>query len=1070
MKNINELIGIIKGISFDGIINEKEVERLQEWVNKNRNLAINANDISMIKTVDSVLEDYIITDEERTLLLSECETYREGTVCNAALYELNGIIEGIICDGEVNAEEVHRLRDWMSENGDVVRNQEPTSKLCDIIDDVLEDDIVTEEEQDILLQLLTSRIDDSKIRTKIEYLCKQVRAHKNIGLDLIDLLDNENAIEIIHEAAMDQLERALNSYLGYSVKNPEKVFISLVLIAMLHYEAGNFYGTVRKTYSELYRRYSGQKIEGLIRVVLDKYRIDEDEKDGRARIINIALSNSIVPAYYLKAFFEFVYDIYKLNFEYTLVDDLYEEFKYIYEGLRTSMLSEGDDVKINVTKKSYKLIKTTKQLITHKENVDAVINLSIIVIKLIDKHIWNKEIHIYNPYLETGYKGWVEALKDEMSESARKKVSSTFRSRWQPKFMMMNNEIYLAPPMHRVKSNFKHWEISAVVMAEGKEIYRNELPDVREIIGGYRVSIAPFVVENPIGKITYRLMAGNNVIYDSGDRLYREFLVFDSAGDEILNNTDYTGTAIFVYSCNETYMNAHRTNEYYSIASKNVHTGDSCILGDTVFNFSALFKPGIFGDEHHKHFLIDDVTGREMPVYYAVKKLIFESDQLDATFEIVQDGICRKMHDFSHKITAREGVNKYIIDVPTQDSGIHSFAVYQISKGKRSKLLDCHYVIDTNLETKVQKLDDETYVVSIVSSLTTIREREIIASEFDPEGVEITYLGKKYHYSIPFDFEFYRLSGQNWRSMKDGLWIGDISQDSVVEIYGNQIDGVMMYSCIGRPIEDVPKLKYRRGVQQLPVGFLASYKGVYDFVFIAFTKEGKVKRILFCDYKCNLNDNGTYIDFDPVSKELKVTPFYNGKGQVYVNVINENSESVYRSGYVKSGETICVDTLDSFVNYRVQILEKEKGLALRPDRLMKEYNKKIYALDDIAGKSFKINEIEYRESRLGIDKVTTHKYTNMRMEFVERISPDTFIGKIYMDGRVNLPQFQRINPLNIQINSSVIGGKLDVSVTKDGKRLMVDTVHFGLYPGLEDTDRYKKVYMYTIDMDGVKHV
>ena len=1069
MRNINELIGIIKGINFDGVINDREVERLRTWVNKNRNLAIDAKDISMIKTVDAVLEDHMITDDERELLLSKCETYKEASVSNAVLYELNGIIEGIICDGEVNAEEVYRLRDWMAENGDAVRSQEPTSRLCSIIDDVLEDNVVTEEEQEMLLHLLTSKIDDSKVKTKIEYLCKQVRAHKNIGLDLIDLLDNENAIELIHDEAEGQLDMALRSYTGSYVRKPEIVFVSLVLIAMLHYDAGNFYGTVRKTYADLYRRFPGQKIEGLIRTVLDKYRTDASEKESKSRIINIALTNSIVPAHYLKAFFEFVYDIYKLNFDYTLVDDLHEEFKFIYEGLRTSMLSDGDDVKINVTKKSYKLIKTTKQLITNKNSVDAVINLSIIVIKLIDKRIWNKEIHIYNPYLETGYKGWVETLKDDLSDSARKDASTTFRSRWQPRYFMMNNEVYLAPPLHRVKADYKHWEICAVVLNDGKEIYRNELPDVREIIGGYRVGITPFVIDNPIGKITYRLVAGDSVIYDSGEKLYRDFLVFNADGDEISNNTDYTGTAIFVYPGAQKNLSAYRSNAYYSIASQNVHVGDTCVVGDTVFNFSALFKPGIFGEDYPDHYLIDHMTGKEMPVFVKAKMLIFESDQLDATFEIVQDGVIRKLNDFSHKVTAREGVNKYIIDIPTQDIGIHSFVVYQIAKGKRTKILDYPYVIDRSLDTKVQKLDDETYAVTIMSSLTSITECEITASNFDPDGIEITYLKRKYHYSIPFDFEFYRLSGQGWKSLKDGLWIGDISQDSVVDIYGNNIDGVLIYSSIGRPIEDVPKLRQKRGVQQIPVGFLASFKGVYDFVFMTFTKEGKVERALFCDYKCNLNDNGTDITFDPAKKELEITPFYNGKGQVYVSIINTNNESVFRSGFVKSGEKVSVTTLDSFKEYTIQLFEKEKGLSLRADRLMREYKKKIYAWDDFIGKSFKIDEIEYLESRLGVEEVKNHKYTSMRMEFVKRLSLDTYVGKIYMDGHANLPQFQRINPLEIQIDGNVIDGKLDVSVTKDGMMLSVELSRFGLYPSSDDGIN-EKVSVYTIDMDGVKYV
>lgn len=49
MQNINELVGIIKGIDFDGVINEKEVLRLQSWVDKNRNLAYDKQQIELIK-------------------------------------------------------------------------------------------------------------------------------------------------------------------------------------------------------------------------------------------------------------------------------------------------------------------------------------------------------------------------------------------------------------------------------------------------------------------------------------------------------------------------------------------------------------------------------------------------------------------------------------------------------------------------------------------------------------------------------------------------------------------------------------------------------------------------------------------------------------------------------------------------------------------------------------------------------------------------------------------------------------------------------------------------------------
>ena len=72
-------------------------------------------------------------------------------------------------------------------------------------------------------------------------------------------------------------------------------------------------------------------------------------------------------------------------------ENLYEEFQFVYEGLHNIMCSESDTVQVNVTKKTYKLIKSTKQLIINPSYNDAVINLSIIVAVLIDKYIWGKE-------------------------------------------------------------------------------------------------------------------------------------------------------------------------------------------------------------------------------------------------------------------------------------------------------------------------------------------------------------------------------------------------------------------------------------------------------------------------------------------------------------------------------------------------------------------------------------------------------------------------------------------------------------------------------------------------------
>lgn len=44
------------------------------------------------------------------------------------IYELNGIIEGVVCDGEVNETEVYRLKEWMDIYGDLSRGDK-TSEI-----------------------------------------------------------------------------------------------------------------------------------------------------------------------------------------------------------------------------------------------------------------------------------------------------------------------------------------------------------------------------------------------------------------------------------------------------------------------------------------------------------------------------------------------------------------------------------------------------------------------------------------------------------------------------------------------------------------------------------------------------------------------------------------------------------------------------------------------------------------------------------------------------------------------------------------------------------------------------
>lgn len=1068
MRNFNELIGIIRGINFDCVINDKEVMRLQSWVNRNRNLAYEPRQVELIKLVDTVLEDKIITETECETMLMFCDKFLNDISDETSkIYEMNGIIEGIVCDGEVNEAEVYRLKDWMDHYGDSIRGNKPSEALCRIIDNVLADGVVTEGEQEQLLQLLTERISGSQFEIKIEYLKKQVKAKRNIGLDLIDLLDNEDAMDTIHKRAELELKRVLNSYSGSCLSDQEIIFISLVLIAMIHYD-GNYYENVRTTYKDLYSRCSEQKVEGLIRTVLNRYRLNEDGQSGRSRIINVALSNAIVPSYYLSSFFEFIYDIYKLNFEYSLSDDLFEDFKFVYEGLSSNMLSEGDDLQVNVTKKSYKLIKSTKQLISNQKHIDAVIKLSIIIANIIDKKTWDKDISIFNPYLKQGYEGWIETLKKGEKGSVRQRTKSEFRSRWEPKYMLLQNSIYIVPPVHRVKSQYNYRNIMVVVKNRDQVIYKNKHLDIREIIGGYQVSINKIEISNPLGEIKYQLLAGDEVIYDSKDRMYRPYIVFGQEGSEIQNNTDYSGTAAFCLNKDVRGLRTYHKAAEYVLASQNVRLGEAFVIEDTIFNFSSLFKPGIFGDEWESYFISPAGSDEKLTVFQNVKFLVFESNITTTRFEIVVDDRPRKLDDFDYSITERDGVNKYVISLSSIDNGIHFIEVNAFENGKKNRILSLDFALDEKLCAETVKMNGETYFVSVASGLflSSVIE-EIKIDDFQEDWLKFSYAGIEYIYLIPFVLDIYRMNGESWHPIDEEICVGDISQDSILELYGTSFDEIQIHSNSGEMLEETIKLKGKGIVQQLHVGFLASYKVSYDYTVLWLLKDGIVKNVLYCYNKCILDEERTELTFDPVQKRLDITPMFHGKGRVYFSITDHTGEEVFRSGNLKKGVLEAVTNLTSFEKYTITFYEKEKGLSLKKERVLKEYEQIFYAREDFVGRSFKIKEVQFDQYVRGEFLRKNHYFNTTYLYFLEKLSDDEFIGELYVRTYNGPYMLNRINPVSIEICSDIIEGAMELAITKDGDGLLLDFEHHCVMNNIDD-DSAVDIFSYTMDMNGVK--
>lgn len=1062
MRNINELIGIIKGINYDGIINEREIVRLQSWVDKNRNLAYEPKQAELIKLVDRALEDHVINDDEREKLVTRAEVFMVEKGDNSGkIYELNGIIEGIVCDGEVNEAEVYRLREWMDAYGDLIRGHKSSEELCNAIDKMQEDGIVTEDEQLQLLDMLNAKIQNSQFEAKLEYLCKQVKDRKNIGTDLIDILDNESAMTEIHRRAEKQLITALSSY-SHFCANQEIIVVSLALIAMLGYD-GNYYGNVRSTYTDVYGRFSEQKVEGFIRSILNRYK-KQNDSGSRTRIINVALENAIVPQVFLSAFFEFIFDIYKMNFEYDLPDEPYEDFKFVFEGLRNNLLSDGDDISINVTQKTYKLIAATKQLLIKEDGIEAVIKLSIIIVKLIDKRFWGKEVKIFNPYLKEGYEGWEKQLKEsDHSNRGNRTNTSELRSRWEPKYSMANNAVYIVPPVHRVKSQYYYRDIAVIVLNNGEEIYRKDDCFIKEIIGGYQINPPKIEIEKPLGKLTYRLVCGDEIIYDSKDKLHRNYIVFNGDGQEINNNTDYEGTVYICYNTHLVEIQNILTKENYNIGYKIVRLGDAIALGHDVFNFSSMVKPGVFGLLHNNCF-VRVLDNKYLSVYKEVNVVVFEADNTSNKFEVIINGKPSKLSEMEYKTTARDSINKYVVELGLVDSGIYSLEINQIVAGKKNKILNEEVVYDAELTYETESVSDYLYRVRVSSGIMDSKvDTEITIDDFELEMFNFIYDSKVCNYLLPLNFGFYNIDGGNWKFATEELWIDDISLDSSMKLFDSECDSLFVYTEDGSLAEDNVVIRDKGFYKEISIGFLNSYRNTNKYVMLVFSANGRKKYVMFCYNKCVIDEEGTEILFSDNPKQVMITPVFHGKNRVFFEVFNKDGERVYMSKALKSGQKEVFEDFNSFEEYTINFYEKTKILMLRKNALLHTVNKTFYARQDYVGKVFKI-DIAYFDQFIRGDYVEkSYRFNKAYVRITDVLENDLFKGHIFIKTLKGEWNLGGINPVEVEICSDIIDDTMDVYMTNCGDGLLLDFEKHGILNSLEHPTA-PDIFLYTLSM------
>jgi hypothetical protein len=182
-KAFNTLCGIVEGIAMDNKINDNEIRELESWCENHQHLMHSNPFRDVISNIQSLLtdsDDFCLETIEDIKWL--CEIHKDEfsyyKTFSSDLQILNGILHGIMADGELLDSEIYSLANWL-ENNQHLATYYPYDKIMSLLGEVLEDSKIDEDERLLLKSYFKDFIfmNNEDIQTQIESETKEVSSN-----------------------------------------------------------------------------------------------------------------------------------------------------------------------------------------------------------------------------------------------------------------------------------------------------------------------------------------------------------------------------------------------------------------------------------------------------------------------------------------------------------------------------------------------------------------------------------------------------------------------------------------------------------------------------------------------------------------------------------------------------------------------------------------------------------------------------------------------------------------------------------------------------------------------------
>ena len=178
-KTINTLKGIVAGITTDQKIGDDEIAELIHWCMVHKNLEDRHPFKELVPLIEEVCKDSIITSEEAKDIVWLCNNFVSDSayydLITSSLQFLQGLIHGILADGEISDDEIRALKNWIRTN-DYLSGCYPFDEIESLLLTILADGKITDDERNLFKAFLSNFVDlttSYKKSFQIRQKCRQ---------------------------------------------------------------------------------------------------------------------------------------------------------------------------------------------------------------------------------------------------------------------------------------------------------------------------------------------------------------------------------------------------------------------------------------------------------------------------------------------------------------------------------------------------------------------------------------------------------------------------------------------------------------------------------------------------------------------------------------------------------------------------------------------------------------------------------------------------------------------------------------------------------------------------------